>query len=160
MDEILAKKGVAVAFVAMLVVAAVMMYAMMSLLGSMHEDPYDHSYGYELQGTSRGVACEGSGTMEYVSENNNYHLYRFSGEVISSDGRTDKIDLGALFNEDETMEPSLYTFLRNDVLDGTEVTVWQYDRSGERCTYYVGEYCKVLRLDIVSGDCELIGLVE
>ncbi len=160
MDEEFGRKFIAVAFIVMLIISGVTMYAMMSLLDSMHEDPYDHTYEYELSGTARGSACEGTGIMEYVPENANYRLYNFSGSIVSSDGKTDKVDLGALFDKDGTMVSSLYTFLRNDTVNGEAVTVWHCDHPDENYTFYVGAYCKVLRMEIVSDDYELIGMVK
>ncbi len=160
MDEGIGRKFIAVAFIAMLIISGVTMYAMMSLLDSMHEDPYDHTYEYELSGTARGAVCEGTGIMENVPENANYHLYKFSGNVISTDGETAKVELGALFEKDGTMDPSLYTFLRNDTVNGEAVTVWHCNHPDENYTFYVGEYCKVLRMEIVSDDYELIGMVK
>ncbi len=160
MDEGFGKKVIAIAFVGMLIVSAFTMYAMMSLMDSMHENPYEHNYEYELSGTARGAVCEGTGIMEYLSGNSNCYMYRLSGSVVSSDGKTYPLDIGAFFNKDGTMDSSLYTFLRNDVLDGEEVTVWHRIHPDENYTFYVGEYCKVLRMDIVSDDYELIGLVK
>ena len=160
LDDGLSSKGVTILFVVMIVIGAVMMYAMVNLLQSANPSPYDHSHEYDVVGTLDGESCTGAGSSKYAPENANCHLYRFDMEVSTAGGASEKLNFGMLFDKDGTVNESMYTFLRSETYEGQELDVWKYVESGSTYTFHVGEYCHVMRVDVESEDCVLTATVR
>ena len=127
------------------------------LLNEMNPDPYNYSNDYEFTGTLDGVDCTGTGTTTYYRENDNYHLYQLEVK-ISNSVRSEVKYVPMIFELDDRMI-DLFEYIGKETIEGIETSVYEQYREGIDYTFYIGEMCELIRVDMVSKDLNVIGLI-
>ena len=134
-------------------------FFMMQAWDSKNPSPYDHSDSYSFEGTFGGVDCYGEGESRYYSESSYDYLYIVKYTIHHS-GIDSDYDFKMDFDRDEKMQPSnTYIDMGKGTFDDTPVHIWKAVLDGTEYTYYVGEYCTLIGVHIVSDHLDVIGKI-
>ena len=53
----------------------------------------------------------------------------------------------------------LFEYIGKETIEGIETSVYEQYREGIDYTFYIGEMCELIRVDMVSKDLNVIGLI-
>ena len=148
----------AVALVAILIVGSVMTFMITDLWKNMTPNPHDYSSEYVVEGFCYGESCSGSGVLEYEPENANYYLYQLS-VGYSSANHSGEMELGLIFDLDETPLQPTFEYVGTKILDDVETTVWKYNDRTTEYTIYIDKACKLIGFEVTSSDLFLSGMI-
>ncbi len=147
------------AFTMLLIIGSVTVFIVNETWRNSNPDTYDVSYDYSFEGTMYGEDCTGEGKTSLVPESGSYHLYEMRGHVHSNT-LTDEIKLGVMFDSDDSPSSDVYTFISQSTAMGETVDIWTYEESGTTYTLYVGDSCRIIQIEIVSEDHDIVGHIR
>ena len=142
-------KMMAIVLVILLMGGSIALFFMMTVLQEMNPDIHDQSHEYTVIGTLEDEDCTGTGTSKYTPETSTAYVYEVD-LTFSSKNHSDSIKFPLIFNLDEKMEPSLFTYINDEVIDGKTVSVYTHSENGTNYRYYIGEHCTMIRVTVVS----------
>jgi len=151
-------KGAAVVLVLLLMAGSVGIFLIGQVLNSVNPDPYNFSEDYTFTGTLDDRICTGTGSTRFCPENDNYHLYQFD-ITVSSVSRTENMSIALIFDKDDTMVSNIYKHIGKDLVDGVQVDVYDYGNNGIDYRLYVGEKCRLIKIDITAEDRDIVGTI-
>lgn len=148
--------GMAVVLVALMLIGSLAFFMIAQTWSAFNPDPAKESHEYTVAGTISGIEYSGSGDSEYRHESDNVYTYLFVYE-ISSGPDTVKDRFGLICDKDKTPISDLYTFVGDDEIDGTPVTVWKWSEQDKDYRIWLASECKVLRFLVHEGTSEIRG---
>ncbi len=149
MSVTLGDKAVAACFIALLMIGSFTAY--LFVFSETSADSRYETRGYGVEGTLDDTPCEGTGSIEFVEHSGGRLLYAFS---MSVGDRAFHLDL--VFSEDGSMDAPC-SYVGTDKTDGAEVTEWSLDSDGTGFRFWVGDGCEIVRFEVESPGCCLIG---
>lgn len=150
----------------MYVVAVILMmgiaigsYVMMQAWDSKNPSPYDHSDDYSFEGTFDGAECSGEGKSYYYSESSSDYLYVLR-YTLHHKGVDSDYDLRMDFDRNEKMQPSsTFIDMGEGTFDDKPVHIWKTNLEGTEYTFYVGDYCTLIAVHLVSDRMDVTGRI-
>ncbi len=145
-----------IAFVGLLIMGTITIFIMMQAVGNLNPDPHIHNDDYVFEGTLNGYECTGKGVSEYSNETSAEYLYSVT-YILESLKEKESFQFGIFFKLDESMDPRYYQDMGTEELDGETVHVWKRAESDTTYTFWVGQYCTVMKMHIQSDRVDVIG---
>ena len=136
--------------IALLMVGTLSVYSISELNQTM--DPHESEHFYIVSATMDGHEYTGEGTATYTPENTNYHVYSYNLDI----GSAGKHSFGMIFLQDDTPDPTIYTYIGPSMIDGHEISIWEQINEETEYRFYVSKYCTVERAEIITDSMKIV----
>jgi len=158
MNQSAASKGVVIILVLFMMLGSVGVFILMQAMSNIFPDDHKVDRNYIFEGTVDGVECTGYGMSVYKAESEVEHVYFISYSLASSSVKYDD-SFGIVFDRNDKPVEKICTFIKDDKIGDVDVAVWRMTDHGMTYDLYVGQICKIYRIDVSGRNVTAVGTV-